>query len=444
MSYENIKSFILTILVIVSILLTWVLWTYHPKYDTIENSNSIVKDISIGRTQEIDQLINPTKVIFHKNNQHFGMTKEDDINNIMDEMKKWEFRDISKLSTPFNEEDYLSFTQQNGYVEIIFPDDIPFSIFKSTFHLEDKEISNVSVDRIILNLNANKESDDMIYFVSPIDRLIYTAIVDYDEIQEMTSMYDMVEEYPKYFSYRPTKTNVLYLPIEPTTIKGVQYYTDLLDPEIFKEALFDDPNDVKKHILTYGEEYTDGSRLLRVFSGGKYLQYVNPVNNTDTDHAENSDLIESSIDFINEHGGWTADYRFFSLDQYQQQTTFKLFVRNYPVFNKSGLTEIHQVWGENEIIRYQRPLLILEIPVPSGDVELPEGQRVLEEIQAQPDFNPELVEDIIVGYELTDNPERVNVATLVPIWSVKYNGVWRKLDFEHKDDEIGGNMGGLE
>ena len=41
MRYEKIKSIILTLLVLVSILLTWNLWTYQPNYDTMENSNTV-------------------------------------------------------------------------------------------------------------------------------------------------------------------------------------------------------------------------------------------------------------------------------------------------------------------------------------------------------------------------------------------------------------------
>jgi regulatory protein YycH of two-component signal transduction system YycFG len=41
MRYENIKSGILTLLVLVSILLTWNLWTYQPNYETMENNNVV-------------------------------------------------------------------------------------------------------------------------------------------------------------------------------------------------------------------------------------------------------------------------------------------------------------------------------------------------------------------------------------------------------------------
>ncbi len=34
MRYENSKSVILTFLILVSIILTWNLWTYQPNFDT--------------------------------------------------------------------------------------------------------------------------------------------------------------------------------------------------------------------------------------------------------------------------------------------------------------------------------------------------------------------------------------------------------------------------
>ncbi|MCL6573500.1 MAG: hypothetical protein K6T88_17750, partial [Bacillus sp. (in: Bacteria)] len=43
MKYERLKSAILTLLVLGSILLTWALWTYQPNYDTMEDSNTVAE-----------------------------------------------------------------------------------------------------------------------------------------------------------------------------------------------------------------------------------------------------------------------------------------------------------------------------------------------------------------------------------------------------------------
>ena len=56
MRYENIKSGILTFLVLVSILLTWNLWTYQPNYETMENSN-YVEEVTVSEKQEVQKIV---------------------------------------------------------------------------------------------------------------------------------------------------------------------------------------------------------------------------------------------------------------------------------------------------------------------------------------------------------------------------------------------------
>ncbi|MFC4321720.1 YycH family regulatory protein [Litchfieldia salsa] len=439
MSYESIKSLVLTIAVLASILLTWGLWTYHPEYETIENAN-IVDNVPISNTKDLASLIKPTKILFHTNGKHYGTIDETEINTILKEVKKWEISDFNNISSTLSTNDFSAFLQKSGHVEIQFIDEIPLSIYRAIFNVSEQELPTMTFDRVIINLNETDEYGSL-YFVSVEEQMVYEAKAYTDSIEGLEEIYAQSNEYPEYFTYSVSETKSIFLPVNSTSMNSVQYYTDYLDAERFKDALFIDPSIVKKHILTYGEEYTDGSRLLRVSTKKDSFQYINLVNSTTTDTMGKADLITSSIEFINEHGGWTDKYRYFMTNKFEQRTVFQLYINNYPVFNKSGLTEIHQIWNQNEVSKYQRPLLVLEIPIPSTKVELPSGERVIQEITSQEGFEPALLDEVILGYELVENQEKTNVATLEPIWSYHYDGRWRKLELLQG---TGGNKGGLE
>ena len=47
LKYESIKSIILGILIVTSLLLTWNLWTYKPSYDELPDTK-VVKEVSLG------------------------------------------------------------------------------------------------------------------------------------------------------------------------------------------------------------------------------------------------------------------------------------------------------------------------------------------------------------------------------------------------------------
>lgn len=57
MSYENIKTIILTILVVTSALLTWNLWTYQPNFERIEKESNTVQEVTIAEKKEVNQIV---------------------------------------------------------------------------------------------------------------------------------------------------------------------------------------------------------------------------------------------------------------------------------------------------------------------------------------------------------------------------------------------------
>lgn len=71
MRYENIKSGILIVLVMVSILLTWNLWTYQPNYETMK-SNDYVKEVSLSEKQEVQKIVRPDQLLYHFKGKHYG------------------------------------------------------------------------------------------------------------------------------------------------------------------------------------------------------------------------------------------------------------------------------------------------------------------------------------------------------------------------------------
>lgn len=72
MKLETAKSFALVVLVGVSLLLTFGLWTYQPNQTPV-GGPGLLKEIDIGGMKETKKsLIEPINVIFHTNGSHFG------------------------------------------------------------------------------------------------------------------------------------------------------------------------------------------------------------------------------------------------------------------------------------------------------------------------------------------------------------------------------------
>ncbi|MCZ2991912.1 two-component system activity regulator YycH, partial [Acinetobacter baumannii] len=72
---------------------------------------------------------------------------------------------------------------------------------------------------------------------------------------------------------------------------------------------------------------------------------------------DNLMLLQKSFEFVSGHSGSLDSYR---LDYMNKgETVFRLNEDGYSVFNEDGLAELRQIWGSEEVMEYERPLLSL-------------------------------------------------------------------------------------
>jgi regulatory protein YycH of two-component signal transduction system YycFG len=440
MTYENIKSAILTFLVIGSAFLTWNLWTYQPDYETMENAN-YVQEVSIGEKKEIRAVIKPERVLFHFQNSHYGTESSIDLDKIVREMSQWNIYDVKNYTNKV--EDFQKLVHGDGNAEILFPEEVPLDIYKNVLTFEDRSVPNIKFDRIVINMKNLQKETSTIYFVSYEKKEVYISYVSSTEINNFNrEFFKFAYKYPSYFSYEPNENRVVFLPEAETEMVRYKYYLDFLDSNKFKEALFNDPSVVQKTIIPEGEEYTDGSSKMNIYDKENLLFYVNPIDENDFE-GSSVEILQRGIDFINEHGGWTDQYRFVGLDEWNQQLTFRLYnTDGYPIFNENGMSEIIEVWGKSELTKYLRPNFSLGLPLTTemSEVLTPSGWQILDFLEKQKDFHLELLEDFTLGYHMEKDPKEPKLIVLEPAWFYRYNGVWRQVRL----DNVRGGRNGLE
>jgi regulatory protein YycH of two-component signal transduction system YycFG len=439
--YELFKTVLLFLLVIISGVLTWHLWTYQPAYDEIENTEYIQQDIMISPKRELEDHLRPTKIFAHQEKGHYGSTKEEHIAKWMAEMKKGSFYNFRNISESVSKEEFLTFMHEKDSLELIYPDTIPIQTFQLMFQVNEKSLPSIYFDHLVLKFKKGQEEDVHAYFVDYERRKIYEASVENlikEDLERINQRFE--HEYMKYLAYNINDVRTIFLPKGPIEINRIQYYTDKIETEKFRDALFSDPSYVRKESLAYEDLYTDGSRLLEIDSTINVMVYVNPIN-IQNDNMESSHLLKRSFSFVNDHGGWTDTYRFTSWDRNKQEVVYRLYEDNHPVFNSQGMTEIYQRWGSTEIIRYSRPIYrFIKLPLDSYPVKLTAGDEIVQKIEKQPKFNPLLLKDVVVGYKLIREDPASKVVSLEPAWFYLYNQTWYEVDKR----EEGGDMNGLE
>lgn len=253
MSKELIKSIILTLLVFISCFMTWNIWTYMPNMNKIKQPD-ILSDVTIFNKQQIEAIVQPTKVFFHNGNKHYGSNMDSEIASVMKEVSAWTFSDYKDVSTTVLG-DFQGFLNKNNTTELVFSDLVPLSAYKKVISISDKDILGVNFDRILIRSSSD---DHHIYFVDTDNRKVHRFYVDVDSVKEFSE--DMIERSKSYQLYSVTQLNQnknLYLPIESTKINSYEYLVKPIDVKKFRDALFSDPNFVTQKETARGERYSD-------------------------------------------------------------------------------------------------------------------------------------------------------------------------------------------
>ncbi|WP_335871890.1 YycH family regulatory protein [Bacillus sp. 2205SS5-2] len=443
MKYETVKSTVLTILVVMSLGLTYTIWTYQPTYQPIESNDTF--NISIEAQKDYNTLIKPFKLLYHKRNATYGSVEEEELDKVLNELKKWNLYDVRNVSEQYNTNAFLERIHGNDKIEVIFPDLVPSEIYKNVLKFEDTEFQSFDFDRIVIDMSKSDLDTANVYFVDYSNQTLYEARFNSDVLADFDQN---VVRYAfgndRYDFEVINGERRIYFPVNVSELPIQKYLYDEIDPENFKNALFTDPNNVKKDLLFQGEEFSNGTSFMEVMYVSNMLRYVNPSQETNG-LLFSSDLVEKSINFINVHGGWTDDFRYFQINPSSRRIVYRLFHQGYPVFNENNMAEMTQRWGIEDIYIYDRPYFEINLRVDLGSepVQLVSGESAIAFLQDSKNIDDKELQDLMIGYHLykdPDSPSTSNVIILEPSWYYQYKGIWYRLSIE----ELGGRANGLE
>ncbi|WP_059171635.1 YycH family regulatory protein [Bacillus sp. FJAT-27445] len=438
MRYETVKSILLTLLVLLSIGLTWSLWSYQPNLDPLV-SGKFVEEVKMGEKKEDSKIIKPDRILYHIEGKHFGTSRINELDRLMKEMSGWVFFDVKNHTEQAGT--FKQAVHGNGKVEIVFPHEVPIEVFRNILSFEEKRLPSFQFDRIVIDMKSLQKDRGIVYFANVKNQEIYISYISASLLDRFNrSFYERASKNSTYFAFNATEKRVIFLPEEETEMWAYKYLPKSLDSEDFKEALFTNPSLVQKSLVSTGEEFANDSSKMNIYSNKNLLVFINPAE--DNGYLSGStNLLRRSIDFINEHYGWTDPYRFVYLDESSQRVTFRLYsMDGYPIFNEDGLSEITEIWGRNEITKLTRPTFAMELPLETTKMIRPSGREVLEILQKQRGFKPELLENLVLGYKMDRDSASNRLITLEPAWFYLYNKKWAQIAL----DEFGGLRHGLE
>lgn len=452
---ENIKTTALWLLILLSVFLTYQIWTFQPEYAMLKSAEYI-DNLQIGEEKSLQQVIKPKQIIFHQEGSSFSPINQLEFNDTWYEEL---FQGITfEIFSPLTILELRNDHESNTELEFIFPESIPVEVIKDIYQINSSEqLLMKGVDRVVFSLIENGEEEQVRVRISSLkEQLMIESVTNLSvsrfEEAVTTSISELSYQVFPYLliDYGNHFRKRVYLPEDNLEVDSAIYLSKPIAPEHFKQSLFSDPSFVKYYLQSNGEEsFTDGNRMVNVLNSGNVLRYINPGFGDIADQSSKSTLI-SALDFLNGHGGITNSFYFDSVKSVttSEEVTFRLAVGGYPVYESNfydgnNLFEItiNRVDG-NRIEQYIRPLFYIETePINSiKTTKLLSGHELIEVLKNKDDFNPFILTDINIGFKMY---KRQSLISFEPSWFIKYNGKWESVSVAETDDsEV--ILGGLE
>ncbi|MEA0554673.1 two-component system activity regulator YycH [Lysinibacillus irui] len=437
---EPVKSVVLFLLVMLSVVLTFLIWTYTPDYKYIEKTE--LEEILIKPQKDMEDVIRPYKAIFRSDEEFKGTVSNAAMKDIMKVFKGWNVLDLVPVNNNLSANYVNQIIGTNNRMTIFFTGEIPFSAFNTIFQFTDKELPETTFNRMIIDWSNYNSKDLMIYYISGNNQSLFRSHVSVPNMNQFIQ--EVIEPAKKYGTFkeieRESQTS-LYVDNNKTESVKFTYYIEEISPELFKNVLFTDPNIVRRNIESASsEKYTDGMSLMTLDTNLKSLNYVYPAAESGI-RIEPSKLLKDSFEFINEHGGFTADFRYASTSTNKNQMDYQLYLQGLPVYSNHVITRMTTIWGDSRIFHYKRPYFSLDMDIEAEKEikELPSGVNIAERLKNANNIALADIDEIVLGYYLTQNQE-LNIFTFEPCWFVIRNGSWIKLTPE----VLGGVKNGLE
>ncbi|GAA0468956.1 YycH family regulatory protein [Alkalibacillus silvisoli] len=437
MNKETIKSVILIALVCSSLFLTLALWTYQPEYEELDQTTYLEETELDGEQRNFGHVVHPKQIVFNDSRQYSKLPTKELEMDLFAEITEWDFSNIDERPSSG------SWGVWSPNMELVFQEEIPMVLIDQIFQIDEFNYEwnpNRTFNRVFFQLTQGSEERIQVSFTSDGEEEVLNGVIEsvsaYEYIEEFFNRADVIT-----LDRVDLETNedqsYIYLTNEQVEVPEQTVFTEDLNEQPLINVLFSNPALVRQQNAEsqHEEYYTDGTRLLTlvdVFNSNQFLTYNKPSTLEPLEPTSRRELMLRSLEYTNDHHGWTDDYRLDTLDRDNSTINYRIHYKGIPVFDSDDFMTMVQVWGQQELQSLSRPLFKITDPLPEGErVELQSGVSVYNYlVNSSDELSMSLIEDIKIGYEVVEDQGVSNTVTfLEPTWFVKYVGTWRPLSY---------------
>ncbi|MCM2676429.1 two-component system activity regulator YycH [Alkalicoccobacillus plakortidis] len=302
--YEQLKTWLLVFLVVLSLILTYLLWTYKP--ELVTQDTEAVELNQIGDEKSIQDVVRPSKIVKHQFGETYMVLETDALfNEIYEKLLEADLQDTNGVFPPMD---------VSTGIELVFPDQVPMNMFMSLFsqNQEQDEFPLDGVDRVFIYEDSDGDGVKLQVYSSS-DKVPFEISTSFDPavlerfLADNTAVPALTVNEPDTDDFVLNQENI-YIPAEGVEYARQTYSTERVRPRDVIQTLFPDPNSVRNYRQSNGEfTYTDGTRIFNLRDNENFMTYRNSSTSESASSPTDS-IPQTSFDYINNHHGWTNDY----------------------------------------------------------------------------------------------------------------------------------------
>lgn len=430
---EPIKSWLLILLVALSLFFTFRIWTYTPDYGVIEEKE--VEEIIIDEPTQLSNVIRPYKLVFRGDDTWRGTVSTTNIDNVLNSMQDWRLSDVSLVTDTFTPQLLNELVRTEDHLTMIFAEEVPMTLFEEFFEIDLQRMPNVSFDRFVIEWNAETKVARA-YFINVEAQQMYEAAISMTApSNDERVLHEVIMNATEYTEIERENTTSLYVIKNNVETVHYTYHTGEVSIDKFVRSLFSDYSSINKQVNSAAsEQYEGASEKMDVNPLRREFKYVNPRGQDE--ELTDAELIRETYRFINATGSFTGDFRYVSGDGYEAK--YQLFVQGFPVYSEDSTTVISLAMRDGKPYKYDRPYYTLDIADMKVEA-LISGKRAVTILRDQNAELLEQIDDLVVGYMLR-HTENSRIFVLEPSWFALQDEQYVRID----PMMTGGAVNGLE
>lgn len=431
---EKIIRVGLFFLVLLSLFLSLNIWISSSRKETAETKDAPVATPVNERTSK--DVFMPLRLIKKQENKMELSNSENLIANVQSEIEKGTFETVSQVVKE-NAEEFQQYQEiENGF-ELLYEGKFLLSEYIDVFKLSFADMDSIENDIYFMKIQVDLNKEVIRFF--DYDHLnVYEArcTVNGSNLSKILNKEGV--QYKTVTSEKDLANKQYYLTDE-RKLKQYSYIIESQSVTRFRNAFFNDPENVQTNENNQDLTYTSDNERLSVFDDtqSRLIKFEGKVQ-----PKKNQNIYSETFPYIKKLGKNMGNIRYF--DRTDDQITYRTFVEGFPVFSEKNKGQVQMTISDDYLdektIQIATSMDTIQIPIPSDEeVTLGSTEQVLNELLAA-GADTEKIQSLIIGYTWQSIDSTKSVVDLTPEWYVCYDGKWyseKDLLISFADSEVG-------